>query len=472
MSPTPSAREASFPAFASQLSSRDLRGVIVALVTPMTTTGAIDQASFISLVDWLLDERVDGFVLNGTTGESPTVRWPEVERLLAVLRERVRGRVPVLLGTGTYDTAESVERTERARALGADGALAVVPYYSRPTPAGVIEHFRRIAAVGLPTVAYHIPYRTGVTLDLPTLRALLAIPGVIGLKESSGGLANITALAADGAGARALLCGEDALFAGALAAGAAGAILASANLVPGAFAEMHRASREGRPLAARATAARLRPLIEALFAESSPAPLKWALAQQGRIASASLRLPLVAISAALAERLRVLAVPLASPRGPQPPEAHDGELEQLARRFAAQDIAAKEWTHTAHLTMGAWHVHHLGPDQALVRLREGIRRLNQAHGTAETPTRGYHETITRAYVELLAVYLGRFPADTPLTARVAALLASPLAQREALFAFYDRARLLSPQARAAFVEPDLAPLDPLVLAPSGGEPAA
>jgi 4-hydroxy-tetrahydrodipicolinate synthase len=435
------------------LSARDLRGVFVPLVTPFSPDGQIDEPSFRALAAWLLGEGVHGFVLNGTTGESPTVRWPEVERLLVALREVVRGQVPVLVGTGTYDTAESVERTLRARALGADGAFAVVPYYSRPAPAGVIEHFRRIAAVGLPTVAYNIPYRTGLALDLPALRAVLALPGIIGLKESSGALANIAALAPEGGPA--LLCGEDALFLGALEAGAAGGILAAANVAPRALVEVHTAFVQQRPLAARAALARVRPLIEALFAEPNPAPAKAALAQQGRIASGTLRLPHVPVSGALADRLAALVRPRVAEAG-----LDDGALERLQARFAERAIPAAEWTHTAHLQVGAWHVFHLGADEALARMRAGILRLNQAHGLVETPARGYHETITRAYVELLAAFLGGFPPQTPLGARVAAALAAPLGRRDALLSFYDRERLMSPAARAAWVEPDRKPLDP------------
>lgn len=437
-----------------------LSGVIVPLVTPFTPDGAVDERSFAALAEWLLAEGVHGFVLAGTTGESPTVRWPEIERLLALARAVVRGRVPVLVGTGTYDTAESVERTERARALGADAAFAVVPYYSRPAPAGVIEHFRRIAAVGLPTVAYHIPYRTGLTLTPATLRELLAIPGIVGLKES-GGLHNVAALAG---GPGAILCGEDALFLGALEAGARGGVLAAAQVAPRAFLEIHRAFTAGRPLAARVAAARVQPLIEALFAESNPAPVKWALAHQGRIASPTLRLPMVGISEPLAQRLSSL---LAGPRlgaaagAPAPAAAHPGdeELDRLRARFTAQQIPAAEWTHATHLRVGAIHVFALGPDEALTRLRAGILRLNRSHGTPETPTRGYHETITRAYVELLALFLDRFPPATPLAPRIDALMKSPLAHRDALFTFYDRARLLSPEARAAWTAPDH-PLDP------------
>jgi hypothetical protein len=328
--------------------------------------------------------------------------------------------------------------------------LAVVPYYSRPAPAGVVEHFRAIARVGLPTVPYNIPYRTGLTLDLATLRTILAIPGVVAMKESSGGVSSISALVEVGP---AILCGEDALFLPALEAGAAGGILAAANLLPQPFVELHAASRAGRPLAARTLAARLRPLVEALFAEPNPAPLKHALALEGRIASGALRLPMVPPSPALGERLARLL------RARAPGDAAAvGSLDELAARFAAQAIPASEWNHRCHLLVGAWHVFHLGPDLALERLRAGIRRLNQVHGTPETETRGYHETITRAHVELLAIFLGGFPAATPLEARAAALLESPLASPQALLRFYDRPRLLSPAARAGWLEPDREPL--------------
>jgi 4-hydroxy-tetrahydrodipicolinate synthase len=227
------------------------------------------------------------------------VHWPEVEVLLQRLTATVRGRVPVLVGTGTYDTAESIERTGRARALGADAAFAVVPYYSRPAPAGVLEHFRRIAAVGLPLVVYNIPYRTGLTLGLSTLQSILELPGVVGIKESSGGVGQMAALAARGA----VLCGEDHLFLPALAVGAAGGITASANVAPRAFVEVYELFTANRPVEARARFAAVSALVERLFAEPNPAPVKWALTHRGRIASGALRLPMVPISAALAGEL-------------------------------------------------------------------------------------------------------------------------------------------------------------------------
>ncbi len=285
------------------LTSRDLHGVYVALVTPFDETGAIDEPSFVALTKWLLLQRIDGFVLNGTTGESPTVRWPEVLRLLARLREVVGGRVPIVVGTGTYDTAESIERTESAARAGADAALAVVPYYSRPSPAGVIEHIRAIANVGLPTLVYNIPYRTGLTLDLKTLVALMGLPGVIGIKESSGGLANVAPLAATGT---AVLTGEDALFLPGLTVGAQGGILAAANLLGGAYARISRAVREQRLAEACREWARIRPIVDALFAESNPSPLKWALEKTGRIGNGRLRLPLLPCSPTLQAQLASL----------------------------------------------------------------------------------------------------------------------------------------------------------------------
>jgi 4-hydroxy-tetrahydrodipicolinate synthase len=220
---------------------------------------------------------------------------------MALVRERAPAPFPVIIGCGTSDTAESVERTARARELGASHALIVVPYYSRPAPAGVLAHFAAIARVGLPLIAYNIPYRTGLALDQPTLKAILDVPGVAGIKESSGGLANTAALVRRGD--RSILCGEDALFLAALATGADGGILASGNLCGRALVETYDAARAGRLDRARRAFDRVLPLIELLFAEPNPGPLKWALKRHGRIASDVVRLPLVGISQALANRL-------------------------------------------------------------------------------------------------------------------------------------------------------------------------
>ena len=134
------------------------------------------------------------------------------------------------------------------------------------------------------------------------------------------------------------------------------------------------------------------------------------------------------------------------------------DLDDFAARFAACRIPKSEWTHLAHLAIGMWHVHQYGADEALTRLRNGIRRLNDSHGTLNTETSGYHETVTRAYVQLLSQFLDACPSAMPLAERVSLLIASPLADKAALLRFYSRERLMSPEARANWVEPDIMPL--------------
>lgn len=293
-----------------------LHGVIVPLVTPFTPAGAVDLASFDALARSVMAAGVHGLVLNGTTGESPTMRREEVDVLTRRLVSLSDGKIPVLVGTGTYDTADSVSRTERARVAGASGALVVVPYYSRPAPAGVIAHFRAVAEVGLLVVAYNIPYRTGLVLDRATLASIVDIPGVVGIKESSGGLANSVALVERGS-ATAVLCGEDLLFFASLCHGAPGGILASSNLLAPELVSIHRAVAEGDLSRARTELAWIAPIIELLYAEPNPSPLKWALWRRGTIAAPTVRLPLAPISedlanrltAALEERLTPAAVP-------------------------------------------------------------------------------------------------------------------------------------------------------------------
>ena len=134
------------------------------------------------------------------------------------------------------------------------------------------------------------------------------------------------------------------------------------------------------------------------------------------------------------------------------------DLDDFAARFVACRIPKPEWTHLAHLAIGMWHIHTYGADEALTRLRAGIRRLNDSHGTPNTETSGYHETVTRAYVQLLAQFLAACPSTMPLAERVSRLIASPLAEKEALLEFYSRERLMSSAARANWVEPDILPL--------------
>lgn len=289
------------------MNQRDLQGIYVPVITPFLPDGTLDMRSYRAHVKKLLAHGIQGVVVNGTTGESPTVSWEEVTALTEEIRALMREQgtsVPIVVGTGTNDTAATVSRTEMAARLGADGVLVVVPYYSRPSQEGIIAHFRQVAQVGIPVIAYEIPARTGVRLTVDTARTILDIHGVIGMKDSSGGTELVTALTrlTD----KPVLCGEDACLFDALRAGAAGGMTASANVYTDSFCEVYRLAASGWLEDAGAAFARLLPLIRLLFQEPNPSPLKWLLARQGVIASDAVRLPLTPITSGLADVLEQL----------------------------------------------------------------------------------------------------------------------------------------------------------------------
>jgi 4-hydroxy-tetrahydrodipicolinate synthase len=280
----------------------NVKGIFVPVITPFLINGELDLDSYRSYVARLLEHNIQGVVINGTTGESPTVSWEEVTSLMKVTNEQMREKpVPIVIGTGTNDTLSTVRRTELAGKLGADAALVVVPYYSRPSQEGIIAHFRRAAEVGVPIIVYEIPSRTGVRLSVDTVRTILEINGVIGLKDSSGGIELVSELTR--VGSKPVLCGEDAFFHSMLSAGASGGILAAANLETDTFIEVLRLADTGRFKDAKKMFDLLLPFIRLLFEESNPAPLKWVLARQGLITSEAVRLPMSPITHRLQMRL-------------------------------------------------------------------------------------------------------------------------------------------------------------------------
>ncbi|QHW32041.1 4-hydroxy-tetrahydrodipicolinate synthase [Paenibacillus rhizovicinus] len=286
------------------LKEADLRGIFVPVATPFSADESLDEASFDRYLRHLLAHDIQGLVINGTTGESPTVSWDEVERLVALAKAvmaAMHRQVPIIVGTGTNDTRTTVRRTELAGRLGADAALVVVPYYSKPPQSGIAEHFRRASETGLPVIAYEVPSRTGVRLQPDTAAAILELNGIIGMKDSSGGIELISAVTT--LSGKPVLCGEDADFYAMLRQGASGGMLASANLRTDAFIGMYRQFRAGDTGQARRTFDALLPLIRLMFEESNPAPLKWLLAGQGLIASDTLRSPLQPITVGLQAKL-------------------------------------------------------------------------------------------------------------------------------------------------------------------------
>jgi len=285
--------------------TEQLKGVIVPVVTPFTEEGELDTGSFRRVVQTLMDQRAHGIVINGTTGECPTVRPEEVRLLMEVaLEARGERTFPILIGTGSNDTAEAVSLTKQAQALGADGALVVTPYYNRPSKQGVMEHYRRVADAGLPVVAYHIPHRTGLELTSGDIAAILGIEGVAGIKESTGGVRNFIELS--GHTDKALLCGDDPYFFAALCCGASGAMMASANMYTGRFVEVYEQFSRGCWPEAREKFGKLVPLIGLLFAEPNPSPVKWMMKQTGLLLSDRVRLPMTPVSEGLERKLAEL----------------------------------------------------------------------------------------------------------------------------------------------------------------------
>lgn len=284
------------------LTEQQLSGVYVPTITPFDPEGRLDIESFQMHLQSLIASGIDGVVVHGTTGESPTVRSTEIEQLMQVATAAAGPLgLPIVLGTGTNDTASTIKNTERAAVLGAQAVLVVVPYYNRPSQQGIIEHFRQVAQVGIPVIAYEIPYRTGVKLDVNTVRTILELNGVIGLKDCSGSTQLVTELSQRGS--KPVLCGEDPLMYASLALGAKGIMAAAANVKTDRFVKLYNLFNNGNTREAKQTFDELYPLIQLLFAEPNPGPLKWILAQQGMIASSTVRLPLVQITAALQKQL-------------------------------------------------------------------------------------------------------------------------------------------------------------------------
>ena len=280
------------------------QGSMVALVTPMATDGTVDLVALATLIEWHLTEGSDALVVVGTTGEAPTL---EPAEQLAVVRETVRvvrGRVPVIAGTGSNATRHSIHATQAAKSAGADAALVVVPYYNRPTQDGMFQHFSAVAADGgLPVILYNVPGRTVADLLPETAVKLSRVPGIVGIKEATGEVGRVTVILAAARAGFQVYSGDDATAREAILAGARGVISVTANLAPGAMHRMCAAALAGDAAGAEALDAPLAGLHRDLFCEANPIPVKWALAEQGRI-PAGIRLPLTPLAAAYHPRVR------------------------------------------------------------------------------------------------------------------------------------------------------------------------
>jgi 4-hydroxy-tetrahydrodipicolinate synthase len=279
-----------------------LSGVYTALVTPFRE-GSVDLEAWRALVDRQLEAGVAGLVPCGTTGETPTLSQEEWSALVSIAVERSDARVPVIAGCGTNSTATTVDGVARARALGADAALVVFPYYNKPNPAGLRAHVEAAARVGLPLVLYHVPGRTGQRIGTELLAELCNIPGVVGLKEATGDLVLGEQLLQRTD--RALLSGDDFTFAPFMVMGGAGVISVLSNVAPRMTVAWAAAAASGDLSTFRALQKRLMPLVHYLFAEVNPVPCKAAMAMMG-LCENELRLPLAPGRAPAAELLQGL----------------------------------------------------------------------------------------------------------------------------------------------------------------------
>jgi 4-hydroxy-tetrahydrodipicolinate synthase len=282
-------------------------GCGTALVTPFTRSGALDEGAVRRLARRQVDSGIHFLVPCGTTGENPTLTRAEHRRVAELVVEEVNGRVPVLAGAGGYNTHEVIELAVEMQQIGADGLLSVTPYYNKPTPEGLYQHYRALAEhTRLPIVIYNVPGRTGCNVDPATLVRLATLPNIIGVKEASGNMTQICEICHLLSDGFLVLSGDDAMTVPAMAVGAKGVISVVSNEVPDEMAKMVEAAERDDFGTARAIHQRLMPLMQINFVEANPQPVKAAMAAMGLLEE-SYRLPVVAPRAESKEKiLRVL----------------------------------------------------------------------------------------------------------------------------------------------------------------------
>ncbi len=267
-------------------------GALTALVTPFRG-GQVDVEALRALVEAQIAGGIDGLVPCGTTGESVTLSTAEHALVVRSVVEQARGRVPVVAGAGSVSTAHSIDLVRLARDAKADGVLIVVPYYNKPSQAGLVAHYRAVlSAVSMPTILYNIPGRTGVDLGLDAMAQLAEVPEIVAVKEATGNVVRSQALLARFGERFTILSGDDGLTLPILSVGGQGVISVTSNLLPREVSEVIRLWNAGDVAGARRLHLRLVPVHESMFVESNPGPVKAALARLGRLAP-EVRLPLV-----------------------------------------------------------------------------------------------------------------------------------------------------------------------------------
>ncbi len=283
------------------------KGSIVAIVTPFKNS-KVDEKALSDLIEWHISEGTNAIVPCGTTGESATLDYDEHYRVIEITVNVVNGRVPVIAGTGANSTDETIMMTEKAKKLGADGALLVTPYYNKPTQEGLYRHYKKIAeVVDIPIVLYNVPSRTGINMLPQTVARLAEIKNIVGIKEATGDMKQVSEVIRLCGNKIAVISGDDFTTLTLLTLGGRGAISVSANVAPRDVSDMCKAWEEGNIEEARRLHFKLEPLNQAMFIETNPIPAKTALSMMGKIQE-EFRLPLCAMNDANKEKLKKILI--------------------------------------------------------------------------------------------------------------------------------------------------------------------
>jgi len=274
-----------------------IKGSIVAIVTPMHADGSLDFAGLNQLIDWHIAEGTNSICIAGTTGESATVSVEEHCALIKATVAHAKGRIPIIAGAGANSTAEAIKLTHYAKEAGADATLQVVPYYNRPSQEGMYQHFKAIAeAVDLPVILYNVPGRTVADMSNETILRLANIPNIVGIKDATGNIGRGYDLLRLAPKSFAVYSGDDPTAMALMLGGGAGNISVTANVAPRLMADMCKAALEGNIAKAVELNNKMFPLHQKLFVEPNPVPVKWALAEMGKMPG-GIRLPLVPLAA-------------------------------------------------------------------------------------------------------------------------------------------------------------------------------
>ncbi len=293
-----------------------LKGAYTALVTPFTAEDALDQEGLRTLIDLQIKAGIDGIVVMGSTGESPTLSSEERQQIVQITRETLPKEIPLIVGTGHSSTKQTIANTLQAEKLGADMALVVAPYYNKPTPEGVYQHYSTLArATSLPLIVYNSPGRTGTQISVETAKRLVSLPSIVGMKESSGNISHTSDMIEMVRQERpefSILTGDDPLTLATVGLGGQGVISVISNLLPDLVKALVWSTLEDDMSTAQELHYFLMPLIRALFLESNPIPIKAALALQG-LPGGKCRLPLCEMQPENHRMLEIILEPFGSP---------------------------------------------------------------------------------------------------------------------------------------------------------------